>query len=370
MSNLQSSKASVKSMPFGQTKDGRRVIQYQLCGAGGIRMDVLDYGGHVQHLYVPDRMGNVADITLGFEDVRGYEETEPYFGALIGRFANRIAGGRFELEGKEYSLPLNNAPHGRPCCLHGGIHAFQNYLWQTEPFQEGDSVGLVLQGVSPAGDQGFPGTLKVKITYLLTAENLWRVDYEAQCDAVTPVNFTQHIFFNLRGEGNGNILDHRLQLFADEFTPVDSGLIPTGELRPVKGTPCDFTTLRTIGDRIDEADEQLRFCSGYDMNFVLRRTAALSEGGLAPAALLCEDTTGRAVEIATTEPGIQFYSGNFLSEKNLGKSGTPLGRRGGLALETQHFPDSPNHPAFPSTLLHPGETFHSTTTWRFFITTD
>ena len=369
MTSISLRKASITSMPFGHAKDGRRVTQYQLCGAGGIQMDVLDYGGHVQHLYVPDHAGRLADITLGFEEVRGYEETEPYFGALIGRFANRIAGGRFELAGKKYQLPLNNAPGGHPCCLHGGDFAFNHYLWETEPFQDGNLVGLVFHGASPDGDQGFPGALKVKITYTLTEENLWRVDYEAQSDAVTPVNFTQHVFFNLRGEGNGDILGHRLRLFADYFTPVDSGLIPTGELRSVKGTPCDFTTQRMIGERIDESDEQLGICGGYDMNFVLRREG-VQDGVLAPAAMLCEDTTGRAVEIQTTEPGIQFYSGNFLGEKNLGKNGSPLGRRGGLALETQHFPDSPNHPEFPSTLLHPGETFRSTTTWRFFVDPD
>lgn len=332
-------------------------------------MEVLDYGGHVQALYTPDREGQYADITLGFEEVRGYEEVEPYFGALIGRFANRVANGRFSLDGKEYQLPLNNFPDGCPCCLHGGNFAFQDYLWEAEPFQDGDTVGVVLQCASPAGDQGFPGTLQVKVVYSLTPENLWRVDFEANSDAVTPVNFTQHIFFNLRGEGNGDILGHRLRLNADFFTPVAPGLIPTGEIRPVVGTPFDFTSLREIGARIDAADEQLRICGGYDINFVLRRHG-IPTGELAPAALLCEDSTGRMVEICTTEPGIQFYSGNFLSDKSLGKNGRALGHRGGLALETQHFPDSPNHPEFPNTLLHPGETFRSSTTWRFFVKTE
>ncbi len=332
-------------------------------------MDVLDFGGHVQHLFTPDRNGRFEDITLGFEDVRGYEEIEPYFGALIGRFANRIANGCFSLNGRQCQLPVNNLPDGHPCCLHGGNFAFQDYVWEAEPFQEGATVGVVLKSVSPAGDQGFPGTLWVKVVYSLTPDNLWRIDFEAQSDAVTPVNFTQHVFFNLLGEGNGNILGHRLKLNADFFTPVAPGLIPTGEVRSVSGTPFDFTSLREIGTRINDEDEQLRICGGYDINFVLRRQG-IPAGELAPAAMLCEDSTGRAVEICTTEPGIQFYSGNFLSDKNRGKNGRALGHRGGLALETQHFPDSPNHPEFPDTLLQPGESFRSSTTWRFFTITD
>ena len=356
-------KSSIQCEPFGQTRDGRAVMRYRLNGAGGMKMDVLSYGGIVQRLYVPDRAGRLDDITTGFLDLSGYEELQPYFGALVGRYANRISNGRFTLEGKKYRLPLNNAPGGVPCSLHGGERAFHNSVWKTEPFQAGDSIGLKLRLESPDGDQGYPGKLRILVTYTLTPKNAWQVDYEAECDRTTPVNFTQHVFFNLKGQGTGDILDHKLELYADAFTPVTQGLIPTGEIRPVAGTPFDFRELHAIGDRIEETDQQLRNCGGYDTNFVLRPPAKPDE--LRPAALLYEPSSGRTVRILTTEPGIQLYTGNFLSDNDMAKNGKSLGRRGALALETQHFPDSPNHPEFPSTLLRPGERFHSCTRWEF-----
>lgn len=356
-------KPSIQCLPFGETRDGRAVKKYCLNGAGGVSIEVLSYGGIVQRLYTPDRFGRLEDITTGYLDLRGYEELQPYFGALVGRYANRIAKGRFTLEGKEYRLPLNNAPCGVPCSLHGGERAFHNSVWEIEPFQKGDIIGLKLRLESPDGDQGYPGTLQVLVTYTLTPENAWEVDYTAECDRPTPVNFTQHVFFNLKGQGAGDILGHHLELYADAFTPVAPGLIPTGEIRPVAGTPFDFRELHAIGEFIGMEDEQLGNCNGYDTNFVLRPPAVAGE--LRPAALLYEPESGRVVRIFTTEPGIQLYTGNFLTDKDLAKNGKSLGRRGALALETQHFPDSPNHPEFPSTILHPGEQFHSRTRWEF-----
>ena len=356
-------KASIQTEPFGHTQDGRAVMRYRLQGAGGVAMEVLSYGGIVQRLFTPDRTGQIDDITTGYLDLRGYEERQPYFGALVGRYANRIANGRFTLDGAEYHLPLNNAPGGVPCSLHGGERAFHNSVWETEPFQEGDTVGIRMLLVSVDGDQGYSGTLRVKVRYTLSPDNAWQVDYEAECDRPTPINFTQHIFFNLKGQGAGDILDHQLELCADAFTPVTPGLIPTGEIRPVAGTPFDFRELHAIGDHIAEDDEQLRNCGGYDTNFVLR--AAASPDALRQAALLYEPSSGRVVRILTTEPGIQLYTGNFLGSDDLAKNGRVLGYRGALALEAQHFPDSPNHPEFPSTILRPGEHFHSCTRWCF-----
>ena len=364
MKATKGQKASIEKSSFGKTKDGREVTMYRLNGAGGIVMDVIDYGAHVVRLLTPDRDGKLEDITLGFNDVQGYEDIEPYFGALIGRYGNRIANGKFTLDGKTYELPLNNEPGGIKCSLHGGIVAFNNYIWNTEPFQDGDTIGLKMKITSPDGDQGYPGKLDVTVTYTLKPENVWRVDYEASTDKATPINLTQHIFFNLKGEGNGTILDHELLLNADKITPVDKSLIPTGQYMAVKGTPFDFTVPWLIGDRIDmKENEQIRNCGGYDINFVLKS----QDGTLAPAANLYERTTGRSLEIWTTEPGIQFYSGNFMTDKNIGKNGKVIGYRGGLALETQHYPDSPNQPVFPSTILRPGALYKTATEWRFSV---
>jgi len=352
---------SVVAKPFGTTKDGQAVTLYTLTGAGGVVMDVLDWGGKVVRLYVPDRNGKAVDVTTGFNDVAGYEEHEMYFGSLIGRYGNRIAHGKFTLDGKTYTLPLNNEPGGLPCSLHGGERGFESYVWKASPLMEGRNVGLRLTMVSPDGDQGYPGSLKVTVTYWLTADNVWRIAYQAMTDKPTPVNLTQHIYFNFRGEGVGDILDHELTLYADRMTPVNKGLIPTGVIVPVAGTPFDFTSPRRIGDRIGADDEQLRFGGGYDHNYILNNQT----GNLAKAAEVYEKTTGRHMEVWTTEPAVQFYVGSHITDKIPSKQGGSLCPRAGLALETQHTPDSPNQPIFPSTILMPGKVYRSATEYRF-----
>ena len=353
---------SVVVKPFGKTRDGKLVHLYTLTGAGGVVMEVIDYGGKVVRLYTPDRTGAKADITLGFNDVAGYEEQEKYFGSLIGRYGNRIADGTFTLDGKRYTLPLNNKPGGLPCSLHGGDKGFDATVWESEPLSEGRTVGVKFTMSSPDGDQGYPGKLDVTVCYWLTPGNVWRIEYEAVTDKATPVNLTQHVYFNFKGEAEGTILDHELTLFADHMTPVNKGLIPTGLIAPVKGTPFDFTTPWEIGARIKADNEQLRFGGGYDHNWVLNNQS----GRLAPAAAVFEKTTGRYMEVWTTEPGIQFYCGNFLTDKVPSKrAGKNLCHRGGLALETQHYPDSPNHPDFPSTILRPGAVYKTVTEYRF-----
>ena len=353
---------SVVVKPFGKTKDGQLVQQYTLTGAGGVVMDVIDYGGKVVRLYTPDRTGAKTDITLGFNSVSGYETQDPYFGSLIGRYGNRIANGKFTLDGKTYTLPTNNSPGDLPCSLHGGNKGFDAYVWHSEPLSEGKSVGIKFTMTSPDGDQGYPGKLDVTVCYWLSPANVWRIEYEAVTDKATPVNLTQHLYFNFKGEAEGTILDHELTLFADQMTPVTKGLIPTGKIVPVKGTPFDFTTPWQIGARINADNEQLRFGGGYDHNWVLNNRS----GKLAPAAALYEKTTGRYMEVWTTEPAIQFYCGNFLTDKVPSKKpGRNLCHRGGLALETQHSPDSPNQPDFPSTILRPGAVYKTVTEYRF-----
>jgi len=312
-------------------------------------------------LFTPDRTGQFADITMGFNDVAGYEQQDPYFGSLIGRFGNRIANGKFTLDGTTYTLPTNNVPGGMPCSLHGGTLGFDAKVWHAEPMTDGQTVGLKLTLTSPDGDQGYPGTLNVTVHYWLTPANVWRIEYEATTDKATPINLTQHLYFNFKGEAEGDILDHELTLFADRMTPVTAGLIPTGALVPVKGTPFDFTTPRVIGSRIGADDEQLRFGGGYDHNWILNDAS----GKLQKAAALSEKSTGRYMEVWTTEPAIQFYCGNFMTDAIPGKRGRNLCHRGGLALETQHSPDSPNQPNFPSTILRPGAIYKSVTEYRF-----
>lgn len=348
---------SVVMKPFGKTKDGELVHQYTLTGAGGVVMDVIDYGGKVVRLYTPDRNGINTDITLGFNDVAGYETFDPYFGSLIGRYGNRIANGKFVLDGTGYTLSTNSHGHS----LHGGARGFNAYVWHSEPLSEGKSVGIRFTMTSPDGDQGYPGKLEVAVCYWLTPDNVWRIEYEAVTDKATPVNLTQHVFFNFKGEAEGTILDHELTLFADKMTPVMEGLIPTGQIVPVKGTPFDFTMPWEIGARINADNEQLRFGGGYDHNFILNSQT----GRLAPAAALYERTTGRYMEVWTTEPAIQLYCGNFMTDTMPGKRGRPLCRCGGLALETQHAPDSPNQPGFLSTILRPGAVYKTITEYRF-----
>src|SRR5438105_6432866 len=351
--------------PFGTTHRGEAVSLYTLKNAHGTEARVLDYGGIIVSLRVPDRTGRLDDVGLGFDPLGDYERGSPYFGALIGRYGNRIARGRFTLDGRTYTLATNNGPNRR----HGGARGFDKVVWAAAPFERGDSVGLVLNYTSPDGEEGYPGTLRATVTYTLTNANQLIFDYHATTDRATPVNLTQHSYFNLAGDGKGDILGHVVTLNADRFTPVDSTLIPTGEIRSVAGTPFDFRTPTPIGARIDQDDQQLRYGRGYDHNFVLDKGGIGGKGGIGEdmtlAARVYEPTSGRVMEISTTEPGLQFYSGNFLDGTLRGKQGVVYRHRYGFAMETQHFPDSPNKPAFPSTILRPGEDYRTRTIYRF-----
>jgi len=354
-----------RPQPFGMTHRGEAVSLYTLKNAHGMQAKVLDYGGIIVSLRVPDRNGRLDDVVLGFDSLGDYERGSPYFGAIIGRYGNRIARGRFTLDGRTYTLATNNGPNH----LHGGVRGFDKVIWSVTPFQRSDSVGLVMNYTSPDGEEGYPGTLRATVTYTLTDKNEFIFDYQATTDRPTPVNLTQHSYFNLAGDGKGDILGHVVTLNADRFTPVDSTLIPTGEIKSVAGTPFDFRTSTAIGARIDRNDEQLRYGRGYDHNFVLNKGGRGGKGGIEGdvtlAAHVYEPTTGRVMEISTTEPGLQFYSGNFLDSTLRGKQGVVYGHRSGFAMETQHFPDSPNKPAFPSTILRPGEEYRSRTIYRF-----
>ena len=354
-----------RPQPFGMTHRGEAVSLYTLKNAHGMQAKVLDYGGIIVSLRVPDRNGRLDDVVLGFDSLGDYERGSPYFGAIIGRYGNRIARGRFTLDGRTYTLATNNGPNH----LHGGVRGFDKVVWTAAQFERGDSVGLVLNYTSPDGEEGYPGTLRATVTYTLTDKNEFIFDYQATTDRPTPVNLTQHSYFNLAGDGKGDILGHVVTLNADRFTPVDSTLIPTGEIKSVAGTPFDFRTSTAIGARIDRNDEQLRYGRGYDHNFVLNKGGRGGKGGIEGdvtlAAHVYEPTTGRVMEISTTEPGLQFYSGNFLDSTLRGKQGVVYGHRSGFAMETQHFPDSPNKPAFPSTILRPGEEYRSRTIYRF-----
>jgi aldose 1-epimerase len=326
-------------------------------------MRVTNYGGIILSLRVPDRDGTVEDVVLGFDSLEAYtresyRQANPYFGALIGRYGNRIDGGAFSIDGQTYTLETNNGPNH----LHGGMEGFDQVVWGAEPFQRGDSTGVVLTHTSPDGHGGYPGRLDVEVTYTLTDDNALAIDYQATTTEATPVNLTQHSYFNLGGEGDGDVLDHRLMIAANEFTPVDSTLIPTGQFRDVAGTPFDFREFTAIGGRIDADNRQLNIGGGYDHNFVLRRQDSDS---LHVAARAYDPDSGRLMTVRTTEPGLQFYSGNFLDGTFTGKSGTSYQQHAGFALETQHFPDSPNQPDFPSTLLQPDETYTSRTVYSF-----
>ena len=350
---------SITRAPFGTTPDGRAVELFTLTNARGVELRAMTYGGIIVSLRTPDRTGRLDDIVLGYDSLAGYLNPEtPYFGAIVGRYGNRIARGRFTVDGQTYTLATNNGVNA----LHGGVKGFDKVVWEGQPFQTDTSVGVVLSYVSRDTEEGYPGTLRARVTYTLTDGNALAVDYQATTDRATPVNLTQHSYFNLAGDGTRDILDHQLMLAASHFTPVDSTLIPTGVIAPVAGTPFDFRTPTTIGARIGQAHEQLRFGGGYDHNWVLDRGGAT---GLVLAARLVEPTTGRTLEIATTEPGIQFYSGNFLNGTLTGKQGHVYQHRYGLALETQHFPDSPNQPNFPSTILRPGQEYRTRTVFTF-----
>jgi len=350
-------KRQVRKESFGKTGDGRPVDLYTLTNSKGMEVRAMTYGGIIVSIRVPDKSGKIQDVVLGYDTVEGYLANPAYFGAIVGRYANRIANATFTLDGVKYTLAKNDGQNS----LHGGKVGFNKELWEGKQFESAKGVGVEFSLLSKDGEEGYPGNLKVKVRYTLTDDNQLMLDYEATTDKATPLNLSQHSYFNLAGEGSGDILQHHLMLNADRFTPVDKTLIPTGELRAVQGTPLDFTKPAAIGARIDEDYEQLVIGHGYDHNFVINR----KDDSLTLAARVHEPTSGRVLEVYTTEPGVQFYSGNFLDGTITGKQGHVYKRRNGFCLETQHFPDSPNHPDFPSTILKPGTTFHSQTIFKF-----
>lgn len=333
---------------------------YTLKNASGVQVKVTNYGATITSITTPDRDGNFADIALGYNRVEDYINAvdKPYFGAVVGRYGNRINQGRFTLDGEPYELACNNGKNH----LHGGVIGFDKVVWTAEASSESNKLRLSYRAKD--GEEGYPGNLDIEVVYHLTDGDELVVSYIATTDKATPVNLTQHTYFNLRGEGAGTILDHQLMLNADRFTPVNTSLIPTGELGAVAGTPFDFREPKPIGRDIDTADTQLQNGQGYDHNWVLNR--GLSDDSITLAARVFDPVSGRAMEVRTTEPGIQFYCGNFLDGRLTGKSGRKYVHRGGFCLETQHFPDSPNQPEFPSTILRPGETYESTTVFRFY----
>ncbi|MFF9491341.1 aldose epimerase family protein [Streptomyces flaveolus] len=342
---------------FGKLADGTKVYRWSLEN-GGTRMKVLSYGGVVQSLEIPDRRGRYENVSLGFDNLDDYVARSPHFGALIGRYGNRIAKGRFTLDGKQYQLSVNDGENS----LHGGALGFDYRVWDVEPFTRGSDVGLVLHYTSVDGEMGYPGTLKAKVTYTLTRRGEWRIDYEATTDKATVVNLTSHVYWNLAGEGSGTIEDHELSIAASRFTPTDAGLIPTGELAKVAGTPFDFRRAKPIGRDIRDGHPQLVTAKGFDHNWVLDKGITDRPEHVAT---LRDGASGRTLRIATDQPGLQFYSGNFLDGTLTGPGGSVYRQGDALCLETQHFPDSPNQPSFPSTVLRPGQTYRTTTVHSF-----
>ena len=349
-------KRGVTHAAFGRTTNGTPVEIYTLTNANGIELRAMTYGGIITSVKVPDRSGTLGDIVLGFDTIDGYLKESPYFGALIGRYGNRIAKGQFTLGGKTFKLATNNGPNH----LHGGVKGFDKVVWNALPGESAEGVSITFTRTSPDGEEGYPGALRASVRYLLTDKNELAIDYRATTDKATPVNLTQHSYFNLAAD-SGDILGHQLLISASRYTPVDDTLIPSGDMAPVKGTPFDFQASTPIGARINADNVQLKNGKGYDHNWVLNRAGA----GLQPAARVVEPKSGRTLDIATTEPAIQFYSGNFLDGTITGKAGRVYKHRAGFCLETQHYPDSPNHPNFPSTILQPGQTYASKTVFTF-----
>ncbi|MFZ9745036.1 MAG: aldose epimerase family protein [Opitutaceae bacterium] len=363
---LAAALAAATEMPvpvrgFGRLADGREARVFTLDNGRGLVAEITDLGGIIVRLLVPDRTGRVADVVLGVTSAGEFEAKAAGFNAVIGRYANRIAGGRFDLDGKTYALETNSSSGGVPVHIHGGRQGFNRRLWTATPTSREGFPAVRLRLTSPDGDQGYPGTLQVEVLYSVTADGGLRLDYSATTDRPTPLNLTNHAYFNLKGEGEGDILGHELTLHASRYTPVTPALIPTGELAPVAGTPFDFTRSRRIGDRIGESHPQLVLGRGYDHNFVLDHRGG--EPGL--AAVVREPASGRVLEVFTTEPGVQLFTSNHFAGRLTGKSGRAYPRHAGFCLETQHFPDSPNQAGFPSTILRPGRTFRSTTIFRF-----
>lgn len=350
---------TISKAPFGALPDGTAVDLYTMVNANGMEVRATNYGGIITALLVPDGDGNISDITLGLKSFDDYLKNPPYFGAIIGRYANRIARGQFKLDGQTYKLSRNDGTN----TLHGGAQGFDKVVWQAEPFETEDSVGVIFTYTSQDGEEGFPGTLQTRVTYTLTDNNELSFDYHATTDKPTVVNLTQHAYFNLAGDGNGDVLGHEFTIFANEYTPVNKNLIPTGKIEPVTDTPFDFRNKIVLGTRIQDNHPQLKLASGFDHNFVIRR----KQPGLTLAARVSEPTTRRVMEVHTTEPGVQFYTGNFLDDKLASKSGKPYAKHSGFCLETQHYPDSPNQPEFPSTVLKPGEEYNSRTVYTFSV---
>jgi len=350
-------KMKIDKSVFGKTKDGHSVDLYTLTNDNGMVVTLTNWGASIVSIQVPDRAGKRADVLLGYDTAAGYMSDTAYLGATVGRYGNRIGKGRFKLDGKEYKLAQNNGENS----LHGGVAGFNKKLWEAKEIKAADGVAVQMRYLSKDGEEGYPGNLDVSVTFTLDNKNDVKIDYLATTDKPTVVNLTNHSYFNLLGDAAGDILGHELMLHADRFTPVDAGLIPTGELRPVAGTPLDFKQPKAIGARINDKYEQLVLGKGYDHNWVINQTGASPR----LAARLSEPKTGRVMEVLTTEPGIQFYSGNFLDGTIKGKKGRVYQHRLGLCLETQHFPDSPNHPDFPSTTLNPGAKYQTTTIYRF-----
>ncbi len=353
----QKANRSVKKSNFGVTSEGDSVFAYTLKNANKVSMTVLNYGGVIQSIKTPDKNGKMGDVLLGFDNIKDYQEYSPYFGALIGRFGNRIGKGTFTLNDSTYHVPINDGPNS----LHGGKKGFDKRIWQVDPFVTDSTEGLHLHYLSKDGEEGYPGNLDVKVTYTLNNDNELRIDYEATTDKPTVLNLTNHSYFNLRG-GKDSINDYQLMIDADHFLPVDSTLIPTGEEKAVAGTALDFRNPTEIGSHINDTAQQLQLVGGgYDFCWVLNKPDELDRNAVS----VYDPKTGRTLDVYTTEPGIQFYSGNFLEGSFEGKGGIAYPKHSAIVLETEHFPDSPNQPDFPSTVLKPGETFHSTTIYKF-----
>ncbi len=352
-------KPKVEKAPFGKTADGRAVEIYTLTNTDGSTAQIMTYGGTVVSLKVPDKSGKLGDVVLGYDSVGDYEKHTSFFGSLIGRYANRIGRGKYSLGGREYTLAKNNGENH----LHGGVKGYDRVVWNARAFTNVGGANLELKYLSRDGEEGYPGNLNIIVIYTLTEKNELKIVYSAVTDAATVVNLTHHSYFNLAGAGNPSILDHQVTINAATFTPTDAGSIPTGELRSVFGTAFDFKRATAIGARINQSDEQLKLGKGYDHNWVLNKTGKM----LTLAATVFEKTSGRVMNVLTTEPGMQFYTGNFLDGSIKGKSGQDYPYRSGFCLEAQHFPDSPNRPKFPSTVLRPGRRYSQTTVYQFLV---
>ena len=353
------SKTSVLSISkklFGTAPEGA-VDLYTLSNANQMSVEILTFGGIIKAIYCPDKNGKIENVILGFNTLKPYLETHPYFGAIVGRYGNRIANGKFNIDGTEYNLATNNSPNH----LHGGLKGFDKVIWQAREFKDNEKIGLELSYLSKDMEEGYPGNLNVKVTYSLNNQNELSIDYEAVTDKKTICNLTNHSYFNLAGEGKGNILNHQLVIHADSITPVNEHLIPTGEPMVVQGTPFDFRSGKKMGEEIDSNNEQIKYGGGFDHNFILKGNSE----SLPIIAKVSEPESGREMEILTTEPGVQFYTGNFLDGTLIGSGNQPYQKRAGFCLETQHYPDSPNQPNFPSTILEVGETYKTTTVYRF-----